>query len=111
MKNTLKNVLASPAAWFFTAVWLASLGYLLWTGNGVIGSTAFALGILVFSAITVFMTEDQTEAPAVGKEKITVLLASTSCRCILYPSHWLPRICLQRPACPCHEHPCLVMVW
>jgi membrane protease YdiL (CAAX protease family) len=68
MKSTIKNVLASPAAWFFTTVWLASLGYLLLTGNGVIGSTAFALGILVFSVITISITENQVETSTTEKK-------------------------------------------
>jgi membrane protease YdiL (CAAX protease family) len=68
VKQTIKHVLSSRAAWFFAAVWLASLVYLLLTGNGVIGSTTFALGILVFSAITVSMTEDQAEVPVAEKK-------------------------------------------
>jgi membrane protease YdiL (CAAX protease family) len=69
MKNMLKNVLVSPAAWFFAIIWLVSIGYLLLTGNGVIGSTTFALGILVFSAITVSMTENQAENPVAEKKQ------------------------------------------
>jgi membrane protease YdiL (CAAX protease family) len=67
VKQTIKHVLSSPAAWLFAAVWLASLVYLLLTGNGVIGSAAFALGILVFAAITVSMTEDQPYIPDLEK--------------------------------------------
>lgn len=69
MKNMLKNVLVSPAAWFFAIIWLVSIGYLLLTGNGVIGSTTFALGILVFSAITVSITENQAETPVAEKKR------------------------------------------
>jgi len=69
MKNMLKNVLVSPATWFFVTIWLASIGYLLLTGNGVIGSTTFALGILVFSAITVSITENQAENPVAEKKQ------------------------------------------
>lgn len=61
MKQTLKYVLSSRAAWFFAGAWFLSLVYLLATGNGIIGSSAFALGILVFSAITVAVTRNETE--------------------------------------------------
>lgn len=61
MKQAIKDVLNSRAAWFFAAVWVMSIVYLLATGNGVIGSSTFALGILVFSAITVAITKDEAE--------------------------------------------------
>lgn len=63
MKQAFKDVLRSRAAWFFAVVWIFSLIYLLITGNGVIGSSAFALGILVFSAITVAITKDEVGKP------------------------------------------------
>lgn len=59
MKQTSNNVLNSRATWFFAVIWITSIIYLLITGNGVIGSSAFALGILVFSAITVVITKDE----------------------------------------------------
>lgn len=69
MKGLIKNVLASRAAWFFAAIWVTSLIYLLVTGNGVIGSSTFALGILVFCAITVVITKDVPEVPAADKKR------------------------------------------
>lgn len=59
MKQTITSVLNSRATWFFAVIWITSIIYLLITGNGVIGSSAFALGILVFSAITVAITKDE----------------------------------------------------
>lgn len=61
MNQNLKYILSSRAAWFFAAIWILSLVYLLTTGNGIIGSSAFALGVLVFSAITVALTQDQPD--------------------------------------------------
>lgn len=61
MKQTINDVLKSRATWFFALIWIASIIYLLITGNGVIGSSAFALGVLVFSAITVALTQNQPE--------------------------------------------------
>lgn len=73
MKQMLKNVLASRAAWFFAAIWIASLVCLLITGNGIIGSSAFALGVLVFSAITVALTQDQPDTqPSETKKSVWV---------------------------------------
>lgn len=75
MKQTIKYILASRAAWFFGAVWVASLIYLLITGNGIIGSSAFGLGVLVFSAITVAMTESQPEAQVSETRKPVLIWA------------------------------------
>ena len=61
MKQKINDVLKSCAAWFFAVIWITSIIYLLITGNGVIGSSAFALGVLVFSAITVAITKDEAE--------------------------------------------------
>lgn len=61
MKQTINDVLKSRATWFFAVIWIASIIYLLITGNGVTGSSAFALGVLVFSVITVALTQDQPE--------------------------------------------------
>ena len=73
LNNLIKNVLASRAAWFFAAVWVASLVYLLATGNGVIGSSAFALGMLVFSALTIALTQDQPDSqPSETKKSVWV---------------------------------------
>ena len=73
MKDLIKNVLASRAAWFFAAIWVVSIIYLLATGNGVIGSSTFALGILVFSAITFSITENQAETPVMEKKRSPLL--------------------------------------
>lgn len=73
MKDLIKIVLASRAAWFFSALWVVSIIYLLATGNGVIGSSTFALGILVFSAITISITENQAEPPVVEKKRSPLL--------------------------------------
>lgn len=75
MKQMIKNVLASRAAWFFAVIWIASLVYLLITGNGVIGSSAFALGILIFAAITIALTENPADTPVLEKG--------------MSPIHWL----------------------
>ena len=69
MKQTINNVLNSRAAWFFAAIWVTSIIYLLATGNGVIGSSTFALGILVFSAITVAITKDEPVIAITEKQK------------------------------------------
>jgi membrane protease YdiL (CAAX protease family) len=61
MKQTINNVLKSRATWFFAIIWITSIIYLLITGNGVIGSSTFALGVLVFSAVTVAITKDEAE--------------------------------------------------
>ena len=73
MKQTINDVLKSRATWFFAVIWIASIIYLLLTGNGVIGSSAFALGILIFSAITIALTQDQPESqPSEQKKPVLV---------------------------------------
>jgi len=73
MNKTIKYVLSSRAAWFFATVWFLSLVYLIATGNGIIGSSAFALGVLVFSAITVALTQDQPDTqPSETKKPVLV---------------------------------------
>jgi membrane protease YdiL (CAAX protease family) len=73
MKQIINDVLKSRAAWFFAAIWIASIIYLLITGNGVMGSSAFALGILIFSAITVALTQDQPDIePSETKKSVWV---------------------------------------
>ncbi|MBE0671071.1 MAG: hypothetical protein IH588_10820, partial [Anaerolineales bacterium] len=69
MKQILKNILNSRAAWFFAAVWILSLIYLLATGNGIIGSSAFALGILIFSAITAALPNKQPDTQPFETQK------------------------------------------
>ncbi|GAB4569415.1 MAG: hypothetical protein Fur0017_14180 [Anaerolineales bacterium] len=69
MKQTIKYVLSSRASWFFTAIWILSLIYLFATGNRIIGSSAFALGVLVFSAITVALTQDQPDTQPSDTQK------------------------------------------
>lgn len=73
MKQTINDVLKSRATWFFAVIWTASIIYLLITGNGVIGSSAFALGILIFSAITIALTQDQPE-PQPSEQKKPALV-------------------------------------
>ena len=70
MKQKINDILKSRATWFFAVIWITSIIYLLITGNGVIGSSAFALGMLVFSALTVALTQDQPEnQPATETKK------------------------------------------
>jgi len=75
MKQTINDVLKSRAAWFFAAIWTASIIYLLITGNGVTGSSAFALGVLVFSVITVALTQDQSETQTSETKKSVLVWA------------------------------------
>lgn len=69
MKQTINDVLKSRATWFLAVIWFSSILYLLITGNGVIGSSAFALGILVFSAITVAITKDEAVIASTKTQK------------------------------------------
>jgi len=55
----MKTILASRAAWFYALTWIASLLYLVITGNGIMGSVAFAAGVLTFCALTVAITKDE----------------------------------------------------
>jgi membrane protease YdiL (CAAX protease family) len=63
MTQQFKRILSSRAAWFYAIIWLLSIAYLGLRGNGVFGSVAFALGILVFCCITVLITKDVDEQP------------------------------------------------
>lgn len=69
MKQTINDVLKSRATWFLAVIWFSSILYLLITGNGVIGASAFALGILVFSAITVAITKDEAVIASTKTQK------------------------------------------
>ncbi len=75
MKQTINDVLKSRATWFFVVIWIASIIYLLITGNGVTGSSAFALGVLVFSVITVALTQDQPETQTSETKKSILVWA------------------------------------
>lgn len=75
MKQTINDVLKSRATWFFAVIWIASIIYLLITGNGVTGSSAFALGVLVFSVITVALTQDQPETQTSETKKSVLVWA------------------------------------
>jgi len=54
-------VFTSRAVWFYASVWVASLIYLVASGNGITGSVAFAAGILVFCGLTVVITKDEVD--------------------------------------------------
>jgi len=55
----IKLILLSRAAWFYALVWVASLAYLVASGNGITGSVGFAAGILLFCALTVALTREE----------------------------------------------------
>lgn len=57
----VKAVLTSRAVWFYALIWIASLIYLLVSGNGITGSVAFAAGILLFCGLTVVITKDEAD--------------------------------------------------
>ena len=64
MTQQFKGIFSSRAAWFYAIVWISSLVYLVSRGNGVFGSIAFGLGVLVFCGFTVIITRDVDDQPA-----------------------------------------------
>jgi membrane protease YdiL (CAAX protease family) len=63
MTQQFKRIFSSRAAWFYAIIWILSLAYLVVQGNGVWGSIAFGLGVLVFCGFTVLITREVDDQP------------------------------------------------
>jgi membrane protease YdiL (CAAX protease family) len=64
MTQQIKRIFSSRAAGFYAIVWISSLVYLVSRGNGVFGSIAFGLGVLLFCGFTVLITREVDDLPA-----------------------------------------------